>query len=106
MIEAPWLLPTQNVTGVRNYPLYALSLVAWFLAFAIYSIQCGAILAVAYLAFTRPPGEWCLSSAIRAAAIDTLPYALLFALFALIWRKPLILLELRGHFCENVVPRL
>jgi len=22
------------------------------------------------------------------------------------WRKPLILLELRGHFCENVVPRL
>jgi hypothetical protein len=22
------------------------------------------------------------------------------------WRKPLILLELRGRFCENVVPRL
>jgi hypothetical protein len=22
------------------------------------------------------------------------------------WRKALILLELRGHFCENVVPRL
>ena len=22
------------------------------------------------------------------------------------WRKPLILLKRRGHFCENVVPRL
>ena len=75
--------------GHQNYPLYALSLVASFLAFAMYTIQCGAILAVAYLAFTRPAGQWRLSSAARAAFIDALPYGLLFVLYMIIWRTVL-----------------
>ncbi len=74
--------------GRQNYPLYALSLVAWFLAFAIYTIQCGAILAVAYLPFTRPAGQWRLSSAARAAFIDALPYGLLFVLYTPAKREP------------------
>ena len=73
-------------SGRQDYPRYALSLVLWFLAFTTYTVQCGAALAVAYLAFTRPAGAWRLSSGLRAAFVDTLPYGLLFVLYLLIWR--------------------
>ena len=73
-------------SGRQNYPYYAFSLVLWFLAFTTYTVQCGAILAVAYLAFTRRAGKWQLSSALQATFVDTLPYALLFVLYILIWR--------------------
>jgi hypothetical protein len=42
-------------SGRRAYQLYATSLVAFFIAFATYTIQCGAMLAVAYLALRRTP---------------------------------------------------
>ena len=44
-------------SGRQDYPCYAFSLVLWFLAFTTYTVQCGAILAVAYLAFTRRAGN-------------------------------------------------
>ena len=72
--------------GRQNYRLYTFSVLAGFVGYGIYTIECGSILAIAYLAFTRPTGKWRASSAIRAAVLDTLPYALLFALFLLIWR--------------------
>ena len=44
----------QFVRGGRsNYHLYAASLVAWSIAFTTYTIQCGAMLAIAYLALRR-----------------------------------------------------
>ena len=73
-------------SGRQNYPRYGLSLVLWFLAFTTYTVQCGAILAVAYLAFTRPAGPSRLSSGPRAAFVDTPPYGLLFVLYLLVWR--------------------
>ena len=73
-------------SGRQDYPRYGLSLVLWFLAFTTYTVQCGAILAVAYIAFTRPAGSWRLSSGLRVAFVDTLPYGLLFVLYLLVWR--------------------
>src|SRR5262249_34392901 len=66
----------------RAYHLYAMSLVAWFIAFTTYTIQCGAMLAIAYLALRRnliaPAGR---KSAIMRALLttfaDTAPYAAL-----------------------------
>ena len=77
--------------GRRNYHLYAISILLWFVAFATYSIQCGAVLAIGYLAFRRvpAPGLDPLHSTFeraRAAVLDTLPYLVLFALFFLIWQ--------------------
>ena len=37
----------------RPYHLYALSLILWFLAFATYTIQCGAVVAIGYLALRQ-----------------------------------------------------
>jgi hypothetical protein len=75
----------------RDHWLYGLSLVAWFVALASYTIQCGAILAIAYLAFTRAkPASNSLTMRLimraRCTAADVLPYALLFVLFIAVWR--------------------
>src|ERR1019366_3820121 len=80
------------VAGRRQrYLLYAVSIVAWFVAFATYTIQCGAVLAIGYLAFRHTPVTQ--SSALRSivarariAFFDTVPYFLLFGLFLLIWQ--------------------
>jgi len=77
--------------GRRSYRLYAISLLLWFVAFATYSIQCGAVLAIAYLAFRRAPAPGLdpLHSTIertRAAVFDTLPHLALFGLFFLLWQ--------------------
>src|SRR5208337_4079443 len=37
----------------RPYPLYALSVILWFLAFTTYTIQCGAVVAISYLALRQ-----------------------------------------------------
>ena len=77
--------------GRRSYRLYAISIVLWFVAFATYTIQCGAVLAIGYLAFRRAPapGLDALHSVLeraRAAVLDTLPYLVLFGLFFLLWQ--------------------
>lgn len=77
--------------GRRRYRLYAISIVLWFLAFATYGIQCGAALAIGYLAFRRSLAariDTRSSIAERAwiAALDTAPYLVLFGLFLLIWQ--------------------
>ena len=77
--------------GRRRYRLYAISIVLWFVAFATYTIQCGAVLAIFYLAFRRAPASGLDTHAsilerARAAALDTLPYLALFGLFFLVWQ--------------------
>ncbi|MGO9421335.1 hypothetical protein [Roseiarcus sp.] len=77
--------------GRRSYRLYVISIVLWFVAFATYTIQCGAVLAIGYLAFRRAPapGLDALHSVLeraRAAVLDTLPYIVLFGLFFLLWQ--------------------
>src|SRR5208337_195214 len=78
--------------GRRSYRLYVISIVLWFVAFATYTIQCGAVLAIGYLAFRRAPapGLDALHSVLeraRAAVLDTLPYIVLFGLFFLLGRR-------------------
>ena len=41
--------------GRRRHFLYAISIITWFIAFATYTIQCGAVLAIGYLAFRHAP---------------------------------------------------
>ena len=77
--------------GRRSYRLYAVSMVLWFVAFATYSIQCGAVLAIGYLAFRRAhaSGVNALHSVLKRAGtafLDTLPYLALFGLFLLLWQ--------------------
>src|SRR5262245_11884624 len=75
----------------RSYHLYATSLIAWFIAFTTYTIQCGAMLAVAYLALRRSliapaGGKPAVIRGLLASVAETAPYAALFALFLLIWQ--------------------
>jgi len=77
--------------GRRRYFLYAISLITWFVAFATYTIQCGAVLAIGYLAFRHAPAiqRGLLRSIINrawAAMLETVPYLVLFGLFLLIWQ--------------------
>ena len=77
--------------GRRSCRLYAISIVLWFVAFATYTIQCGAVLAIGYLALRRAPAPDldALHSVLgraRAAVLDTLPYLVLFGLFFLVWQ--------------------
>jgi hypothetical protein len=77
--------------GRRRHVLYAISMIIWFIAFATYTIQCGAVLAIVYLAFRHAPvvQSGVLRSIIRracAAILDTGPYLVLFGLFLLIWQ--------------------
>jgi hypothetical protein len=81
--------------GRGDHRWYALSLVCWFLAIASYSIQCGAVVAVSYLAFTRaevmPKGGWRRFAAKLSVTItDTASYAVLLALFLLLWRTTVL----------------
>ena len=75
----------------RPYHLYAFSLVLWFVAFATYTLQCGAVLAIGYLALRRtsPADKNRISSALERlgrALSDSAPYLILFGLFILIWQ--------------------
>jgi hypothetical protein len=70
--------------GRRHYRLYALSLLLWFIALATYTIQCGAVFAIGYLAFRRGPGRGLERG--RRAALDITPYLVLFGLFLLVWQ--------------------
>jgi hypothetical protein len=81
--------------GRRSYHLYALSLILWFLAFATYTIQCGAAVAIGYLAFRQAlsqSGENLLDprasmvQRLLRAALDIAPYVILFGFFILIWQ--------------------
>jgi hypothetical protein len=71
---------------------YALSLIGWFIALGTYTIQSGAILAMAYIAFRRADGHSHANRAVRLvrglyqAALETLPHWLLFIMFLLIWQ--------------------
>ena len=81
--------------GRGDHRWYALSLVCWFLAIASYSIQCGAVVAVGYLAFTRaavtPKGGWRrLAAKLSVTITDTASYAVLLALFLLLWRTTVL----------------
>jgi hypothetical protein len=72
------------IDGRGDYRLYAAAIVAWFFALGTYSIQTGAILAVALIAFTAP-ATGVLARA-RRAIMDTLPFALIFIAFWLEWQ--------------------
>lgn len=89
------ILYAQFLASGRSSPItYAMSLVAWFVAFAIYTIQCGAIVAIGYLAIRR-------GRKLVPAIIDCVPYALLFVLYLAIWRTVARLPEVYGmHFDE------
>ena len=80
----------------RSYHLYALSLLLWFLAFATYTIQCGAVVAIGYLGLATgflsrarqsiPTTRASLVRRLGRAGIDVVPYVVLFGLFLLIWQ--------------------
>lgn len=79
----------------RFYHLYGLSLLLWFLAFATYTIQCGAVVAIGYLALrqafspTLDDDFVALLPLVRRlgrAVLDVVPYVVLFGLFLLIWQ--------------------
>jgi hypothetical protein len=76
--------------GRRSYHLYSASLVLWFVAFATYSIQCGAALAIGYLALRDALSQSSFKLAtlprLGRAAMDVVPYIVLFGLFILIWQ--------------------
>ena len=77
--------------GRRRHFLYAISITTWFIAFATYTIQCGAVLAIGYLAFRHAPvmQSGVLRSIVergRVVFVDTIPYLVLFVLFLLIWQ--------------------
>ena len=75
----------------RSYLLGGTSIVLYFVAIATYTIQCGAVLAIGYLALRR---TWATEADHRSgifkgvilAICDAAPYAALFGLFLLIWR--------------------
>ena len=77
--------------GRRSYLLCGTSIVLYFVAIATYTIQCGAVLAIGYLALRR---TWATEADHRSgifkgvilAICDTAPYVALFGLFLLIWR--------------------
>jgi hypothetical protein len=74
----------------RTYFLYAISIVTWFLAFATYILQCGAVLAIGYLALRRAPVDdlghrRVPGKRLGKALADTAPYLILFGLFLLLW---------------------
>ena len=78
----------------RPYHLYALSLVLWFFAFATYTLQCGAVVAISYLALrqTFSPSiddpldpSPSLDRRLGRAVLDVAPYVILFGMFLLIW---------------------
>lgn len=79
--------------GKRYYLFYGTSIVAWFIAFATYTIQCGAVLAIGYLAVRRglsskhdrdqPQSAF---KVVSIAICDTIPYLAVFGVFLLIWQ--------------------
>jgi hypothetical protein len=95
---------------------YALSLLLWFGAFATYTLQSGAIFAIALIAFVRASvpqtsSRWeRLWMRIRVGACETWPYAALFILFLMVWttgsaegRSPLQTLQLQRAGAQLVV---
>jgi hypothetical protein len=86
----------QFITKARRpYHLYGLSLVFWFFAFGTYTIQSGAVVAIAYLALRDalsrgvdyPSNSFTsLFRRLGRAILDLIPYAALFGLFVLIWQ--------------------
>lgn len=72
------------------YYLYAASIVMYFVAFATYTLQCGAVLAIAYLRIRRDSKRLNNRKAIARLGFqvlaDTSPYLFLFIFFVLIWR--------------------
>jgi hypothetical protein len=77
-----------------SYGWYALSLVCWLTAIASYSIQCGAVLGVYYLALTRdrdPDRKLGTLPARSLVALgDVLPYGAFFGVFLLVWRTTML----------------
>jgi hypothetical protein len=75
----------------RSYLLGGTSIVLYFVAIGTYTIQCGAVFAIGYLALRR---TWATQADHRSrivkgviqAICDTAPYVALFTIFILIWR--------------------
>jgi hypothetical protein len=80
-----------NQTQRTQVGLYGLSLGLWAIAFQIYTVQSGAIVAIAlcHMRFwwqRHLPGGWRRMPAyVGSALADLLPFALLYGLFALVW---------------------
>ena len=64
--------------------LYAAAIATWFVALGTYSVQTGAILAIALLAFIAPAPT--VLARIRRVITDSLPFAFIFVLFWLEWQ--------------------
>jgi hypothetical protein len=86
-----WAYLAYVQSGRRRVEYFLLSLLSWFGAFATYTLQSGAILAIALLAFIQAPipgneSTWSASRRRMWAAVrDVWPYAVLFVLFLMIW---------------------
>jgi hypothetical protein len=68
----------------RDYRLYTGAIVAWFIAMGTYSIQTGAILAIAVMGLVAPATT--LFARLRRASTDALPFVLIFIVFLLEWQ--------------------
>jgi len=86
---AAYSLSQSQTSHARQF--YVLSVLMYFIAFATYTVQCGALFAIGYLALRKELGElqsWSfpgIAGAVARAAIETAPYLILFAGFLLIW---------------------
>jgi hypothetical protein len=70
------------------YGWYAASLILWFVALTSYTLQSGAILAIAVLAFWSASGEAIWSNLTRRllrVILDVWPYVAIFMLYVCIW---------------------
>ena len=67
-----------------DYRLYIGAIVTWFVALGTYSIQTGAILAIAFLAFAAPASS--VRARIRRTITDILPFSVIFFVFWLEWQ--------------------
>lgn len=67
-----------------DHRFYIGSVVVWLIALGTYSIQSGAMLAIAFLALIAPAPT--LIKRFQRAAADTLPFAILFIIFWLEWQ--------------------
>lgn len=67
-----------------DYRYYIGSLIMWLIALGTYSIQSGAMLAIAFLALIAPAAD--LKKRLQRAAVDALPFAISFLIFWLEWQ--------------------
>jgi len=71
----------------KAYGWYVTALMLWFIAITSYTLQSGAVLAIALLAARPPSGEpfWSRRHLLRALG-DLAPFVLIFVIYGMIWK--------------------